>query len=447
MTLRNRLMTLFVTVILLVSMTIGLYAVITSARHSRAELNQSLNALVASAGAKPNHALTRTVVALQRSDINIAAYVISKGAAVVTLHGSMPELGVLPSYAQALGALSEIKPVPGAADFSMRSINAGGSSLLVLVEPTASVRNNAINLGKSVGLFAFLAAFLGAVAVQVLTRRDLKTVEELIGFAEDVSENREHQNRVSTPKSSDVVTLKTSLDRMVAVLQDRLETVEQTNMRMQQFIGDASHELRTPLTTIRGYSELLEESIEGEAQVRAITRISQESRRMSSLIDDLLLLAELGEPTERNYQRMSLSQCVLERSGTFVLDNPLRGVSTEIDSQVWIQGQPKLIERLLDNAFSNIVRHTAATDDVGISLQSHETFAVLCIEDAGPGLAQYGESTHRFRRFDNARSRETGGSGLGLSIMHDIVLAMLGTFSLGPSELGGLKIQIALPIS
>jgi two-component system, OmpR family, sensor kinase len=445
MTLRYRLTALFVFVILLVSLMIGVFAVITSDRHSRAELNQNLNDLAASAGAAPNRALANVLMTLERGDVNVAAFVLAPNTPTVTLHRSNPEPKAAPSYGSALTAQNQIKAVPDEGGFAMRSLNVGGSSILVLVIPTASVRAHAIRLAWEVGLFALLAASLGALAVQFLTKRDLKTVEELIAFTGDVADGKPVIMGSIEPQSSDVAALKESLERVVQVLGDRLGAVEQTNERMQRFVGDASHELRTPLTTIRGYAELLESPVDEATRHRAVDRISQESRRMTALVEDLLLIAELGEPGQQRFDRVALSNLVASTAETFALDHVTRQVSINVEANIDVLGHAKLVSRLLDNAFSNIARHTNEQDAVTVTLMRRDADAVLIIEDAGPGLANYEDGPQRFRRFDDARSRETGGSGLGLSIMHDIATAMGGVLTVMPSVLGGLKLEITVP--
>jgi two-component system, OmpR family, sensor kinase len=446
MTLRYRLTALFVIVILLVSLMIGVFAVMTSGRHSRAELNQNLNDVAASAGAVPNRALANVLLTLERGDVNVAAFVLAPNTPTVTLHRSNPEPKDAPSYGSALAARNQIKTVPNEGGFAMRSLNVGGSSLLVLVIPTASVRAHAIRLAWEVGLFALLAASLGALAIQLLTKRDLKTVEELIAFTGDVADGKPVTMGGMEPQSSDVAALKVSLERVVHVLGDRLAAVEQTNQRMQRFVGDASHELRTPLTTIRGYAELLESPVDDETRRRAVDRIAQESRRMTALVEDLLLMAELGEPGQKRMDRVALSNLVVSTAETFALDHVKRRVSINVEANVEVLGHAKFVTRLLDNAFSNIARHTDERDAVTVTLARRGTQAILSIEDSGPGFPSYDDGPQRFRRFDDARSRETGGSGLGLSIMQDIATSMGGLLSVMPSELGGLKLEIAVPL-
>ena len=215
--------------------------------------------------------------------------------------------------------------------------------------------------------------------------------------------------------------------------------------KMEAFIGDASHELRTPLTVIKGYSEMLAagQFEEGEKRERAFARVNSEIKRMENIISDLLLLAELGEMREPIREEFSLSDLLSGHTRDFQSLHPKRTITTEIEDHS-IVGDQEHFQRLLSNIFSNIARHTPEGTPVKVSLSSSGT---MLIEDGGPGLphALYGEAISTFKRFDKSRSRDKGGSGLGMSIMQAIVAEHKGSISLHKSSLGGLAIEILLP--
>jgi K+-sensing histidine kinase KdpD len=105
------------------------------------------------------------------------------------------------------------------------------------------------------------------------------------------------------------------------------------------------------------------------------------------------------------------------------------------------------VERLVQNVFSNIRRHTPSNAPVSASLHQHDGTINLCIEDGGPGLpdSAYQRSPQSFLRFDKSRSRDSGGSGLGMSIIVAIVTDLNGSIELTPSDLGGLRVRVRLP--
>ncbi|MDE3044969.1 MAG: ATP-binding protein, partial [Acidobacteriota bacterium] len=118
-----------------------------------------------------------------------------------------------------------------------------------------------------------------------------------------------------------------------------------------------------------------------------------------------------------------------------------------LDEGLRVRGNEDYLYRLVNNALTNIVRHTNANDEVLVSLRRRAHEAELVIEDAGPGLPVYGERPQRFRRFDDSRSRETGGSGLGMSIMADVVESMGGSLVTRRSSLGGLAVVMRVPLA
>jgi len=220
--------------------------------------------------------------------------------------------------------------------------------------------------------------------------------------------------------------------------------------RMQKFLGDASHELRTPLTVIKGYNEMLSKGQFSESadQARAFSRVNSEIERMESLIHDLLLLAELGESKPVDFAEVDFDELILAHVNDFKILNQDREVTTAIPSDCTVIGSREHLNRLIQNCLSNIVRHTPADAPVNISLKTIGKRAELIIEDGGPGLPDsvYATEIKAMNRFDPSRSRKSGGSGLGLSIIAAIVQEHKGALKLSKSKLGGLSISIEIPV-
>ena len=221
--------------------------------------------------------------------------------------------------------------------------------------------------------------------------------------------------------------------------------------RMQEFLGDASHELRTPLTVIKGYVEMLSKKqlASPEDQDRAFNRVGTEINRMENLIEDLLLLAELGESGSRDIEKMDVSELVSAHGTDFTTLNPGRKVVLKIDNALAVVASRDYLARFIQNAFTNIMRHTSADAAVMITCTKSGKSALIMIEDAGQGLPEgaYAENIRSLNRFDKSRSRENGGSGLGMSIMSAVIEKLNGTFSLRKSALGGLAVVVSLPLA
>jgi signal transduction histidine kinase len=218
--------------------------------------------------------------------------------------------------------------------------------------------------------------------------------------------------------------------------------------RMQSFLADASHELRTPLTVIKGYSEMLSKGqiSEDSDRQKAFERVNSEIVRMENLIHDLLLLAELGETSIPVREEIDFSDLLTSYSRDFQTLNPARAVTVEIDGGITCLGSIDHMRRLIQNILNNISRHTPAGAPALIHLSRSGKKTLLTIEDGGPGLPEssYRDGIELLNRFDSSRSRETGGSGLGLSIIAAIVHEHGGTLSLRKSTLGGLAVEINL---
>jgi len=215
--------------------------------------------------------------------------------------------------------------------------------------------------------------------------------------------------------------------------------LQENNVKMQEFLGNASHELRTPLTVIKGYAELMSANPSNSDLPRYLENVKTESARMERLINELLLLAELGEGRSLDISEVNIAS-LLRRKIEEVRDlNPNRVITSNI-ADVIFETDKALLEILLTNIFSNIIRHTPPDAPVAINLVKSKGGFTLHIEDGGPGLPNY--SAKSFTRFDNSRSRESGGSGLGLSIMQRIATTLGTNIYFSKSSLGGLKVSL-----
>jgi two-component system OmpR family sensor kinase len=216
--------------------------------------------------------------------------------------------------------------------------------------------------------------------------------------------------------------------------------------KMQEFLGDAAHELRTPLTVVKGYAELLKnQALDSERQALAFERLNTEIKRMESLIADLLILAELGDEGPTEFSEVNLSDLIKENVEDFQVIAPQHHLELDLEAGVKIQGSEKYLQRFIANALTNIRVHTDPNAPVRISLKTGREIR-LVVEDGGAGLpeASYGEKIQGLKRFDRSRSRESGGSGLGMSIMSAVIERHGGTLALKKSELGGLAIEVQL---
>ncbi len=251
-------------------------------------------------------------------------------------------------------------------------------------------------------------------------------------------------------------TEKTEVGRLGLAINDMLGQLEAAfaeraanEQRLRHFVSDASHELRTPLTSIGGYAELLRRNpTMTENDVRLATRrIEEESRRMGVLVDDLLLLARLdqGRPLERT--TVDLGVLVADAVSDARAADPARTVTERIETRVRVVGDDMRLRQVLSNLVRNALVHTPAGTPIEVALLRERDKAVLLVIDHGPGIAP--DHAHRiferFHRSDPGRSRDQGGSGLGLSIVDAVVTAHGGRIRVDETPGGGATFRIELP--
>jgi signal transduction histidine kinase len=270
----------------------------------------------------------------------------------------------------------------------------------------------------------------------------------LIGFASEIAHGNDATQFPPESGSPELRELRTSLVTMVGSLQRAIDTERHASREMQRFIGDASHELRTPLTVIKGYSEILERpNLDDAMRTRALERVRREVLRMDNLVTDLLFLTEVRESASLTVSPVALSDVLNDAVGNFRVDHPERRLKANVAANVWVTGREEYVERLINNSLTNIARHTPADAAVEVNLDVVGNRAIVLVDDAGPGLppGAYERDARQFQRFDPARSRESGGTGLGMSIMADIVATLHGELDVSKSPLGGLRLRFELP--
>jgi two-component system OmpR family sensor kinase len=243
---------------------------------------------------------------------------------------------------------------------------------------------------------------------------------------------------------------RTEVGRLGLALNTMLDRIEASDRRLRRFVGDASHELRTPLAAVSAYAELFHRGADKRPDdlARAMTGIERESERMKELVEDLLLLARLdeGQPLER--EPVELGELAAEAVETARTVDPARPVDLVTVPAV-VLGDRARLRRVLDNLLGNVRSHTPPETPAHVRVSTMNGSAVLEVSDEGPGLPpeDLERVFTRFYRADNSRSRESGGVGLGLSIVAAIADAHAGTVSVATSPEGGASFRVELPLA
>lgn len=322
------------------------------------------------------------------------------------------------------------------------SVDPGSSDILVIATSLSGVDGTLHRL-LLIELFVSLAVLAGIVLLGLwivrLGLRPLAAIERTA--AEIAGGDLSHRVERAEPH--------TEVGRLGLVLNLMLDRIESSDRRLRRFVADASHELRTPLAAVRAYAELFERGADKRPAdlARAMTGISRESERMSELVDDLLLLARLdeGQPLER--EPVELAALAAEAVDTARAVDPAHPIDLEAE-EARVLGDRARLRRVLDNLLGNVRSHTPAGTRAHVRVSAANGSAVIEVADEGPGLP-VGEVDNVFRRFyraDASRSRDTGGVGLGLSIVAAITQAHDGTVSASAGPAGGAVFRITLPL-
>jgi two-component system OmpR family sensor kinase len=306
------------------------------------------------------------------------------------------------------------------------------------------------------GLFILIGlvmiSFIALASRKVITvgLRPLAAVEETaVRIAEGDLTARLPDVKPNTEVGRLVNTLNTMLGRIEESFAARLES----ESKLRRFVADASHELRTPITAIRGFAELHRQgAVTGEEKTKElIGRIENESKRMGSLVEDLLLLARLDQSRQMKSQPVNLSKLVLDAVESARAAGPSHPVTfNHFDEEIYALGDNDRIHQVVANLLANARTHTPAGTAIDVSVSQGDDGVRIRIADNGPGLSPRDQERifERFYRADSSRVRTDGeGTGLGLSIVDAVMRAHAGQVSV-ESEIGkGAAFTLFFPIS
>jgi two-component system sensor histidine kinase BaeS len=229
-------------------------------------------------------------------------------------------------------------------------------------------------------------------------------------------------------------------------------TLQRSQQAQQRWLADIAHELRTPLTILRGELQAVEDDVRPFDQ-RMNSSLLAETQRLSSLVDDLRMLAlsdEGGLGREREpLDLTALLTEVLDGFESRLLDRSIALQRDLSQQSLWVEADPGALTRMLVNLLENTCRYTDPGGILRVGSRRDGSHALLHLEDSAPSVpvASLPHLFERFYRVEESRNRALGGSGLGLAIVASIVAAHHGEVSASRSALGGLDVCIRLPLS
>jgi two-component system, OmpR family, sensor kinase len=287
------------------------------------------------------------------------------------------------------------------------------------------------------------------VATWLLVRRGMRPLERMGATARSIAASGLGSRVTPSNERTEVGRLGLALNAMLGQIERAFAERDVTEQRLRHFVSDASHELRTPLTSMRGYAELLQRNpdMSRDDVVLAVRRIEDETRRMGVLVDDLLLLARLDQGRPLDRAPVDLTSMINDAVSDARAADPERSVSARIAAPLVITGDDLRLRQAVANLVRNALVHTPAGSPVEVTLQPENGHAEIDVIDHGPGVpaAHRERIFERFHRADPQRSRDQGGSGLGLSIASAVVNAHGGRISVAETPGGGATFRIELP--
>ena len=288
------------------------------------------------------------------------------------------------------------------------------------------------------GLIALIAIAMAARWIIALGLKPLEAVEDT---AEAIAAGDLSARLPAAKPDTEVGRLTTSLNTMLSRIEESFTARVESENKLRRFVADASHELRTPLTAIRGFAELHRQgAVVGEDKTKElINRIEKESVRMSSLVEDLLLLARLDQSRELAKEPVDLNTLITEAVASARAAGPNHPIEIKLEaSEIFVLGDSQRIHQVIANLLANARAHTPNGTEISITAMQGVSETTIAVSDKGPGLSKADQDRifERFYRADPSRVRNSGeGSGLGLSIV-DAVMKAHGGYVSVKSELG-----------
>ncbi|MDQ6740401.1 MAG: HAMP domain-containing histidine kinase [Actinomycetota bacterium] len=360
-----------------------------------------------------------------------------------------------------LGIPAEAPPVDRTlsnGDYRLVAASMPDGDIIVTGLPLAPNNATLASLVLAIVLISLGGLLALGLAGTFIIRRTLEPLEELSAVATRVAglplDAGEVALAVRVPAKAanpetEVGNVGHALNKMLDNVFSALQARQKSETKVRRFVADASHELRTPLTAIRGYTELLRmtETLSPDGR-NSLDRVESQSKRMGTLVEDLLLLARLDEGRALDLKELDLTEVIVESvSDIRVIAQDHLWKMDVASEPLRIRGDENQLRQLLINLLTNAYKHTDAGTTVFTAVhRATDGSIVLTVTDNGPGIPEEFQEQvfDRFARADSARSGATGTTGLGLAIVQAIANAHGGRIELTSSP-GRTTFAIRLP--
>jgi len=346
----------------------------------------------------------------------------------------------------------------GYGDFRVIATPITGGMVIVTGLSMNDVHDTQARLAVIMAVVAGGAVLAGGVVVWLVIRRSMRPLERVAATARKVTTLPLHRGEVDlgirvpaedTDPRTEVGQMGAALNQMLGHVSGALSARQNSESKVRRFVADASHELRTPLASIRGYAELAGRNPDDAAAVRhALRRVRSESERMSTLVDDLLLLARIDAGRPLAHEPVDLTLLAIDAVSDARAAGPDHRWLLDLPEQpLCVVGDGARLHQVVANLLTNARTHTAPRSTVVTGLRAERHTAVLSVADDGEGIEEslQAEIFGRFVRGEKSRSRAAGSTGLGLAIVSAVTSAHRGSVAVS-SRPGRTVFTVRIPI-
>ncbi len=348
--------------------------------------------------------------------------------------------------ASAIVVHSAATPSSPAVQYRLQASALPGETLVVatrLDSVTATLQSLLhVELAVSAGVVVALLVLL-----MLLITRGLRPLEDMTAEAGAIAAGDLTRRVAPSDEKSEIGRLGQALNGMLTQIEAAFAQQQLSEERLRRFLGDASHELRTPLTSIRGYAELLRKDAldDEEARERALARIESEAARMGTMVEDLLLLARMGESPVPRTKPVDLRAMVTEAVDDAQALDRSRRIVLVAPRPVVIEADEQRIGQLTHNLLQNALIHTPPGTPIDVRVEQADGRTVLRVRDEGPGMTVEQASRVFDRFYRGSSSRPDGGSGLGLFIVAAVAKSLGGHVTVDTAPGKGATFEVVLP--
>ena len=321
---------------------------------------------------------------------------------------------------------------------------AGEPVVLRVFRSETELRRAMAELGAVLAFGLPLAVALSAAGGYLIAHRSLSPMSQIAARARQITAES-LGGRLPVPNPHD------ELGQLATVFNATLARLENSFAELRRFTADASHELRTPLTALRAVGEaaLRPDAGDPKSLREALSSMLEETRRLSDLVDALLLLARADTSgVSPSLEQVDLTGLVNEVRETLLVLAEEKNQQIEIIAeQLTIRADRELLRLALLNLVHNAIRYSAEWLMISLRVRRQEANAVVEVIDQGPGIAPEHQQKifERFYRVDKARSRASGGAGLGLAIARWAIERQGGHIELESEPSRGSLFRIVMP--